>query len=931
MIERLLLVGLNHRLVTLMMLVVISVLSAQGLPKLRIDTGLESLVSDSDPDRQAYLQATEEFGSDNRTLIYVRDPALWTPLKLEALQRLQNSVEQLDVVERVESILTLRTVRGRGETLDSRPLLAGDTSDAEAVARARADALANPLLVGNFVSRDGNATAIMVSLRPPTGEADYDLLVNDALDGAIASEADAFAEAFQIGPSRINAELKRSLFEDLRRLAPLSAALLVLAILLFLGSVVAAVVPLLTAALSVLWTFGLMGHLGIPLNILSAMLPSLVVVIGSTEDTHMMATYLQSIGEPGEGDVRRRAVARMMRRLGAPLFLTVLTTALGFASNVISPIGLIRDFSLVATFAILANGLITIALVPMLLSVLGPRRGRRIESESQVPGFSGLVVRLFGFGRRRLSAPILLFTAALTGFFIHQASSLVVTNDPFSYLRDDNPLVRDAARVQAGLAGVKIFYVMLESDRERAFLEPANLRKLADIQRFIARQGVFDSSLSLADYLSLVNREYYGGDPSQYTVPRSRELAAQYLLFFHRRDVQGLVSPDLRRATILVRHNISDSRTLNEHVRELRGVVTRIAGADMTARVLGENLMINAAAEQLMRGQAMSLGLLLVVIFVLMSAMFTSFKGGFVSLVPSVIPIVLMFGVMGLLDIPLNPGTAMVAAIAIGIAIDGTIHLFSRYNQLSRQLGDNERAVQVVVGEEAIPVLATSIALSLGFGVLLFSRFSIVAQFGALSAATMLFAVFANLLITPIIMSRIRLVGLYDILAMSLQHDVLRKSPLFRDMSGYQIRKAILISELQHFAPGEFLIRQHAHGRSLYLVLSGEVEVVRHDGDQQRRIAVRGAGEVFGEVGYVREIERTADVRALTEVQALRFDFERMRRDLHHFPRIVAALNFNISRILGERLAEVMNSAGDAGHGVEPGPAPAPGGSSGAG
>lgn len=912
MIERVLLVGLNHRLVTLLTVALISVLCAQGLPKLRIETGLESLVSEADPDRQAYLRAAEEFGSDNRTLIYVQDAGLWTPARLEALERLQNAVEGLDVVERVESILTLRTVRGSGDQLDSRPLLAGGTSDIEAVARARLDALANPLLVGNFVSRDGSATAIMVTLRPPSGEADYDVLVNDALQGAIAAELDSFEVVFQIGPSRINAELKHNLFEDLRMLAPLSAALLVLTILLFLGSVLAAAVPLLTAALSVLWTFGMMGHLGIPLNILSAMLPSLVVVIGSTEDTHMMASYFQSIGEPGEEGIRRRAVRSMMRRMGAPLILTVITTALGFASNVISPIGLIRDFSLVATFAVLSNGIITIALVPLLLSILGSTRARRVDSEGQVPGFSGLVVRLFGFGRRRLSGPILLLTAGLCGFFLHQASSLVVTNDPFSYLRDDNPLVRDAARLQDGLAGVKVFYVMLEARSERAFLEPENLRKLAQIQRFIAQQGVFDTSLSLADHLSLVNREFHGGGAGQYVVPRSRDLAAQYMLFFHRRDLQGFVSHDLRRATILVRHNVSDSRTLNDHVHELRLMAARVAGADMTAHVLGENLMINAAAEQLMTGQAISLLVLLVVIFLLMSVMFTSFKGGLVSLVPSVMPIVLMFGVMGLLKIPLNPGTAMVAAIAIGIAIDGTIHLFSRYNQLSRQVGDNERAVQVVVGEEAMPMLATSIALSLGFGVLLFSKFSIVAQFGALSAATMLFAVFANLLITPIIMSRIRLVGLYDILAMSIERDVLHKSPLFRDMSGYQIRKAILISELQRFGSGDALIEQHTHGRSLYLVLSGEVEVVRHDGGLRRRLAVRGAGDVFGEVGYVREIERTADVRALTEVEALRFDYDRMRRDLHHFPRIVAALNFNISRILGERLAEMMETVVDA-------------------
>jgi len=315
---------------------------------------------------------------------------------------------------------------------------------------------------------------------------------------------------------------------------------------------------------------------------------------------------------------------------------------------------------------------------------------------------------------------------------------------------------------------------------------------------------------------------------------------------------------------------------------------------------------VNAAAEGLIGAQAKSLAVLLAVIFLIMSAMYTSPKGGLIALVPGVIPIVLMFGVMGLLDIPLNPGTSMVAVIAIGIAIDGTIHLFSRYSELSRQSPDTEHAVRLTVREEAVPVMATSLALALGFGVLLFSNFTIIAQFGALSAATMLFSIFANLLITPIILSRTRLVGLYDILSITVRREVLGHSPLFRDMSNYQIRKAILISRRQHFAPGELLIEQGTLGRSMFLVLSGEVEVVRHDGDQSHQLAVRGAGEVFGEVGYVREIERTADVRAVSAVEALRFDYERMRHDLRYFPRIVARLNFNISRILGERLADVM-------------------------
>ena len=172
----------------------------------------------------------------------------------------------------------------------------------------------------------------------------------------------------------------------------------------------------------------------------------------------------------------------------------------------------------------------------------------------------------------------------------------------------------------------------------------------------------------------------------------------------------------------------------------------------------------------------------------------------------------------------------------------------------------------------------------------------------------MLISIFANLLITPIIMSRIRLVGLYQIIAMKVDPAVLESSPLFANMTNYERRKAILISEIHEFEVGEKLVTQGDVGRNMYMILEGAASVERHDGDTTRLLAELEAGQVFGEVGYIRAIERTADVVAKTPVSALNFEYDRMQKDLKFFPNIVAKLNFNISGILGERLADVLDA-----------------------
>lgn len=905
MLNRLFMIGANHRLGTFLFLTLITVCALLGVPRLKVDTGFDSLVPDSDPNLPYYKEISREFGTDNRTIVYVRDSNLWTPEKLAALEKLHYTLDRLEFIERVEDLFTLRSIRGDDGRIESRAILSEAPPDQETCDQARKDIFHNPLLRGNFISKDGSVTAIILSIRDDGSLIYSEKEINRILENAIQNSRSRFQEIFQVGPCRINEDLREVLFHDLKFLGPLSAVILVLGILFFIRSFFAALMPVITSGLSLAWTFGMMGWTGIPINILSAMLPSLVIVIGSTEDTHMISSYFNGVYQ-SDNHHRVAGTGFMIKHMGVPVLLTVLTTAMGFASNIFSGMVLIRDFAISATFAMLANGIITMLFIPMLLSIAGPIRSGILQDKEKVTGLPGFFVKLTT--KKNFSRAALIVTALSCIFFIYHLSNLYVTNDPLSYFDDDHPVVRDIEKIQSDLSGIKFFFITLESNEEGAFLEPDNIDKLVRIENFMEKQGIFDQSISLADHLSLINREFHGGDEEYYKIPGKAELVAQYLLFFHRRDLESYISNDFRRANIVVRHSITDSNLLNGYIHELREVILNICGTEIKAHVVGKNLMINAASESLMIAQVKSLFILLCVIFLIMSVMFTSFKGGIIALIPNLVPIILMFGLMGVMGLSLNPGTAMVAVIAIGIAIDGTIHLFSRYTELCRRTADYKGAVSETILEESTPMVATYIALALGFGILIFSDFTLIAQFGALSAATMLFALLSNLLITPIIMLRVRLIGLYQILSLSMHRETFEKSPLFQGMTGYQIRKAILISELNEFQEGALLIEQGTYGRNMYLILSGQVEIVRRSDGISKQIAVLGPGQVFGEVGYIKEIHRTADVKALTDVETLRFDYKKIRKDLKFFPHIIANINFNISCILGERLASVMNS-----------------------
>jgi hypothetical protein len=912
------LLGARHRLVVISSIALITLVACFGLTRLKIDTSFDSLIPSDDPARIVYQRVMGEFGSDNKTIIYVEDEELWSTDKLTALEQMHSALKKVDNITRVDSLFNLRTIRGQtvdGEIkVKAESVLERIPQSPPEVSAAKMRALGNPLYVGNLFSENGRVTAMIITVKDDEDQQGIDERVYRDIEAVLDVHKSDFSRLFQVGPPRVNAELKTSLVQDFAILGPLAGFVLIASILFFMRSGLAAAVPLITSVLTTIWTFGLLGWTGIPLNILSAMIPPLIIVIGSTEDTHIMAAFFRGLAsgeKPEHGvnsdDVRYKAIAYMATHTGLPLILTVLTTALGFAANLFSSIGLIQDFAVASTFAIVANGVITILVVPFLLAQFGPKSANgNVEREKVYKNnLPDRIIETFRISQDRFPIYTLVFTGIMCAFFTYQASHLYVTNDPMSYFPEDRPLVQETFQIHKELSGIKVFFVALESENDKAFLEPSNLQKLEKIQNFMDNQEVFDSSLSLADHLKYVNREIQG-EFAQLSLPKTRQMVAQYLLFFHRSELENYVSHDYRRANIVVRHNINDSNTLNIYVEELASAVQQIAGPDIEANIIGENLMVNQAAEDLMVSQVKALGLLLAIIFVLMSIMFTSFKGGAIAMVPSLIPIMLMFGIMGSLDIPLNPGTAMVAVIAVGIAIDGTIHLLARYNELCRSTSDYKSAVNQAVKEVATPLIISSIALALGFGILLFSNFTVVAQFGALAAATMLISIFANLLITPIIMARIRLVGLYQIISMQVDEAVLDESPLFKGMTRYQRRKAILISELHEFEPGEKIVEQGTIGRSMYMLLAGEANVIRRDGDVERVLAELPAGQIIGEVGYIQPIERTADVTASTHVSALRFDYDRMQKDLKFFPNIVAQLNFNISAILGGRLADVL-------------------------
>ncbi|MFT4561329.1 MAG: putative RND superfamily exporter protein [Gammaproteobacteria bacterium] len=904
MIEKLLSTGIKGRLFAFCVLAVITAATGSQISHLQVDRSDEKLISRADEGWAALHQMQSDFGKEQTALIYVKSRNLWTRERLLELQQVTFDLEDLPSITSVSSLFSATNIRDKGEYVAAGPLIDLVPRTDKKIAELRDDASYSPLMRRNVISADGLSTVISLGYEGDPEDPDLPLRIYQQIEQQIIPLRKTFDTVFQVGTPRLNQEIDTGLFRDLRVLVPLAVLVLLLTITLFLRSFRVLPIPLITSAITLVWTFGFMAVVGIPLTLLTAMVPALVMVIGSTEDVHLIAAYMSNLKGDGK-DTRAIAIQLMAHKVGLPVLITALTTALGFFANAFTPIPLIREFAITSGFAMLANLVVTVLSMPLLLHLIGPRKNPIAGNDAAPTGLVGLVVKVIEFLSLRYPKVIIVCTIGLLALFGSRIYEVRVNNDPLSYFQPDHPFVVDANTLHHDVAGLKIFSVTLSSDDKALFRTPSGIAKIAAVQALLDKTGLFDKTQSLADIIALMHQEFHAGDSNYYRIPSSEEDIDLYLSSLTRNDLKAFVTDDYGRARIMIRHNLSDSIALNRVLDDFREVVPIVLGPDVSYALTGKNLMINASADSLISGQISSLFLILAVILILFSFLYTSILAGLLSLVPNIIPVMMNFGLMGFLGVPLNPGTAMVAAIAIGVAVDDTIHLMTRFGAESRNHLHELDAVRATIRGEAIPIVSTSIALALGFSVLGFSNFSIVAQFGLLAAATMLYALVSDLLVMPILLKHLRLATVWDIVALQLDREVLVRCPLFEGMSPYETKKVVLLSAMQDFERGEVVIEKGTRTSGMYVVLKGEAQVQFKRGELKLDIDNLKSGDVFGEIGFSGEdVERTATVVAAEPMTVVRIDAAGARKGLRFYPRIAARLHQNISNILGQRLVE---------------------------
>ena len=735
---------LKRPLLILLVVAGITLFFLWQLPKLSFRTSIYDLIIEDLDETVRYHEFRQVFGSDEIIRIVVRAESVFDPKTFHKIADLSKSAGQIKGVRRVISLPSIKDdvdTAGKWNLEQFRKLVAPIA-----------------LFEKNLLATDQKATVITLVL-----DADAD---NASVISNIQAMLDATSKdlsLYQIGMPLVSQALVRYTEKDFFRLTPITLLLIIIILFFLLRSFVYIFIPFLCVVLTLLWTFGFLALLRVPISMLTLIVPIFLIAVGTAYCLHVICEYLSSTQR---ADSPADAVRLTFANITLPSTLAVITTSIGLGSLLVNRIVAIHEFALFACFGMFSLLFLLLVFFPCAL-VLVPLSGRK---EKPFQG-DGLIQRLL----ERIVALSILHQRrtflCLAGIFLFCGAGLFfvrVETNPIGFLKGDTPVSRNFHDIYRDLSGSFPIHVVMESKNAYGFETPQAMADMARLQRVLESLPGVDKTVSFADYLKLVNYALNRYDPKRYALPQedfeARLLINNYKSMLGDDMLRRFMSPDLSKANILLLTHLSSSRQFLQSKAKILAHAEGLFSDNYSWDVTGFGVVVAASSHLLVRGQIKSFSITIALIFGIMLLLFVSIKVGLIAIVPNCFPVVITFGLMGWLGIDLSVVTSLIASVAIGLAVDDTIHYLVRYNREFKKDLDKDRALRDTLFGVGRPIIFTTLTVTLGFSVLIFSFFKPTAVFGLLMVITLLAALVGDLILLPALMLHVELVTAWDLL-----------------------------------------------------------------------------------------------------------------------------------------------------------------------
>ena len=731
---------------------ILAAVASMGGQNLRFTNDYRYFFSNDNPYLTAFEELERTYSSPD-TLFFVYQPkdgsAATSPDGLNLAYEMTEAGWQIPFSTRVDSLTNFQNTRAVGQDdLEVRSLLE-DPADisADKIAYIEDTILSEPLLAGRLLSLDKRTAAVLVSLRPPKDDA--------VATTSIVSAARQLHEAMRAKYPDIRIELTGSQMlsnsfseaaqQDLKTLTPTMFLLIAVVLIVTTRKFFGTLATMIAVTLSTAMAMGTGGWLGIPLSPPASGAPTIILTVAVADCVHILITALVS---QGKGLEKRAAIVESLRINAQPVFLTSVTTAIGLFSLQFSDAPPYRDLGAFAGIGAIYAWVLSMTLFPALLAILPMKASQAVDTQSRWMGWLADMV----IAKRK---PLLI---SMLAFSLVGAALLprLTFNDRFVEYFDETMDFRQASDWAAdNLTSIYIINYSFSGGETGSVADPDYLQTINDFANYMRAQPEVEHVAAFSDVVKRINRSFNGDNQDYYAVPESRDMAAQYVLLYEMSlpyglDLNDQLNVDKSSSRLVV--TLTDLSTAEMKVLQARAMDWLIANAPERMHVdpSGQSVMFSYIGER--NFNAMTTGTLIAFVLIsgcLMLAL-RSLRLGLISLLPNIAPPAVAMGFFSLYQTEVGFWTAFVGATAIGLIVDATVHMLSKYRHARVDMGYTSiNAVRYSFATVGTALWVCSFVLIAGFMVLTLSPFLINAMLGRVVALTIFMALILDFLLLP--------------------------------------------------------------------------------------------------------------------------------------------------------------------------------------
>ena len=701
---------------------------------LRVDFSLEQMFPEKDPEKDDYDKFINQFGreDDKILLAYQCD----NPTSRENIIKLRELTELLEFdVDGVESVISLSNIE-YGEYFSD--ILSDDDWSS------RGDKLlSHPIYANLIISKNKKTAGIILDIENGIITQDDRLDILNQINEIISS---VDWEWHIAGNPALRTRYIEFMNHERSIFVPISFLVAGLVLIIIFRQIKSIVITLISISATLIWVAGIMAYLNITINVASYLTFNLLMIIGASNAIHLLMKYHECLSL---GLRQEEALQRVIDKIGTALFLTSFTTAVGFCSLSLTNIRITQEFGLLVGFGVILMFILTVVIMPILLSFVSPPKkihvdrlikGDKFQSAEKLNNWNLKYPKLILF------CSVLLFFMASVGLFKMDFNASIMED-----LRPGNPIYDDIQFVENNLGGTLSLEIVINSHDSLSALKPDFIQKIDQFKQSILQIDEISKVVTPGDYISIINEQVSGSREIPQSLDEVHSLVELGI------DQMGtMLNEDYSKSRISCKVSDLDYKRSIEIKNKIRDLSKSIIGNDISTIITGSTLLALSTNRHLVKNLTMSFIIAFIIIFISIVILFRSLRLSLLAVLPNIIPLRIAGGVMGDLGIKLRPSTAMTFSIALGIAVDNTIHFLARFRQEYIDCGEHIKAVTNTLLTTGKAIISTGIILSLGFIVLYFSEFVPNHEFGILATIIIITAVSGSLILLPVMIMLVK-------------------------------------------------------------------------------------------------------------------------------------------------------------------------------